>query len=277
MKNVLAPVEMHSTIDATLATAILFARRFGSYVEGMPLGPDLPDLVAFDMPVSWTAADQTAWKEMGDDARRTFEAAMAAAGAPMHDPAADGLSWGWAGESAFNDAHVASYARVFDVCVLGRPGAEPGDARMATAESALFESGRPLLLAPPVAPSALGETVVIAWNQSQETARATAFAMPILTKAKKVIVLTIPEHKVEGPSGDQLAHNLRANGAPAEFVERAASSRSHGEAILEGAAALGADLLIKGAYTQSRLRQMIFGGATTHILSKATLPVFTAS
>ena len=49
-----------------------------------------------------------------------------------------------------------------------------------------------------------------------------------------------------------------------------------GEAILAEAAAIGADLLIKGAYTQSRLRQMIFGGATSHILSAAELPVFFA-
>ena len=49
-----------------------------------------------------------------------------------------------------------------------------------------------------------------------------------------------------------------------------------GELILAEAAALGADLLIKGAYTQSRLRQMIFGGATSHILSAAELPVFFA-
>ena len=45
---------------------------------------------------------------------------------------------------------------------------------------------------------------------------------------------------------------------------------------LAEATAVGADLLIKGAYTQSRLRQMIFGGATSHILANAMLPVFMA-
>ena len=53
-------------------------------------------------------------------------------------------------------------------------------------------------------------------------------------------------------------------------------SRAAGEVILERAAALGCDLLVKCAYTQSRLRQMIFGGATRHILGHATLPVFMA-
>ena len=277
MKNILVPVEQHSSIDSVLTTALLFARRFDAYIEGVPLGPDLPDLVAFDMPVSWTVADQNTWRELAEDGRKHFQDFMAAAKVPDHEAAPDGLSSGWAGETALGDSHVSSYARIFDVTVLGRPGAERGDARMATAEAVMFDSGRPLLLAPPRAPSILGDTVVIAWNQSTETTRAVALAMPALKQARRVIVLTIPERKVEGPTGERLAHNLRANGVAAEAVDRGGKGRSHGEAILEHAAALGADMLVKGAYTQSRLRQMIFGGATSHILAKAQLPVFIAN
>ena len=274
MKNVLVPVELHSSIDSVFTSALLFARRFDSYIEGMPLGPDLPDLVAFDMPVSWTAADQNTWRELAEESQHRFADFMGAEQVPAHEAQKNNLSWGWAGEAAFGDSHVSSYARIFDLTVLGRPGAERGDARMATAEAALFESGRPVLLAPPKAPAMLGDTVVVAWNQSTETARATAFAMPILMKARRVVVLTITEHKVNGPTGEQLAHNLRANGVAAEALERSAKGRSHGDAILENAAAVGGDLLVKGAYTQSRLRQMIFGGATSLILSKAAIPVF---
>ena len=274
MKNVLVPVELHSSIDSCLVTALLFARRFGSYMEGIPLGPDLPDLVAFDMPISWTAADQNTWRELAEEAQRRFTDFMVGEKVPANSDVSHDLSWGWAGEAAFGDSQVASYARIFDVTVLGRPGPERGDARMATAEASLFESGRPVLLAPPRAPQAMGDSIVIAWNQSIETTRATAFAMPLLSQAKRVVVLTISEHKVEGPTGEQLAHNLRANGIAAEAVERSAKGRSHGDAILDHASNLGADLLIKGAYTQSRLRQLIFGGATSLILSKAEIPVF---
>lgn len=277
MKNVLVPVETHSSIDSVLATALLFARRFGSYVEGVPLGPDLPDLVAFDMPVSWTLADQNTWRELAEDGRKKFSAFMDTAGVAEHEKFPDQLSWGWAGETALGDSHVSSYARIFDVTVLGRPGPERGDARMATAEATLFESGRPVLLAPPNAPSILGDTILIAWNQSSETARAVALAMPLLKLARKVIILSIPERTVEGPTGERLAHNLRANGVPAEAVDRSGKGKSHGEAILDHAGALGADLLVKGAYTQSRLRQMIFGGATSYILGRAAMPVLMAN
>ncbi|MFX4528082.1 universal stress protein, partial [Acinetobacter baumannii] len=45
---------------------------------------------------------------------------------------------------------------------------------------------------------------------------------------------------------------------------------------LEAARAEGSDLLVKGAFTRNRLRQMIFGGATSHIMEHADLPVLMA-
>jgi nucleotide-binding universal stress UspA family protein len=141
----------------------------------------------------------------------------------------------------------------------------------------LFESGRPILIAPPAPPSKLGETIAIAWNGSTETARATAFAMPFLRQASRVIVITVegsPLH--EGPVGEQLARTLRMNGVPAEASTVKGERRSLGETLLKVSASLGVDLLVKGAYTQSRLRQMIFGGTTSHILAEATVPVFMA-
>ncbi|MGF9762442.1 universal stress protein [Microvirga sp. 0TCS3.31] len=100
--------------------------------------------------------------------------------------------------------------------------------------------------------------------------------MPFLLKAQRVILLTIEGWGVDGPKGEDLASRLQRNGAPVELVTRSMTSRSAGEAILEFAAEFHADLLVKGAYTQSRLRQMIFGGATSHILAHAKLPVLMA-
>ncbi len=273
MKNILVPIESHSSINSVLATALLLGKRFGSYLEGMPLGPDLPDLVAFDMPVSWTMADQNTWKELADDAHQHFETHMTENAVPAHVEGTRGLSFGFTGDRSFGDSQVASYARIFDITVLGRPGAERGDPRMATAEACLFESGRSVIFAPPVAPTVVGETIVIAWNQSMESARATACAMPLLRQAKKVFILTIEAHNVEGPAAEQLAQMLITHGIPVEVVHKLGQKRPAGLAYLEDCMALGGDMMIKGAYTQSRLRQMIFGGATSHILSKAKVPV----
>lgn len=276
MKNILVPIEMHSTVDSVLQTALVLARKFDSYIEGTPLGPDLPDLVAFDMPVSWTINDQNSWKELAEEAHRKFDTTMSAAGIGGKSPDGSGPSQSWSGDHSLGDSQVASLARVFDITVLGRPGSERGDPRMATAEAALFESGRPIMLAPPKTPASFGDTIVISWNQSTETARATAFAMPLLKKAKKVIVLTVENFVVDGPTGAQLAEMLARHGVAVEAVSHP-GGKSSGEDILDQTEKLGGDLLIKGAYTQSRLRQMIFGGATAHILAKAKMPVFMAN
>src|SRR5690606_4312477 len=148
--------------------------------------------------------------------------------------------------------------------------------RMSTLESALFDSGRPVLMAPPEPPATLGETVLIHWNASTETARNILFAMPILKKARRVALIAVEGALAPGPGIKDAVGYLEANGIAA--TDRTVTGRGHrpGEAILAEAAAIGADLLVKGAYTQSRLRQMIFGGATSYILSAAELPVLFA-
>ena len=123
----------------------------------------------------------------------------------------------------------------------------------------------------------MGSNILIAWNCSTEQARTIAFAMPILKRANRVVVLTVEGGAaVPGPTGQQLCHYLQLSGVPAKSLTVGLNGRLTGEAVLEHANALGCDLLIKGAYTQSRLRQFIFGGTTRYILSNATLPVFMA-
>src|SRR3712207_6310435 len=98
------------------------------------------------------------------------------------------LGYGWLENAAAGDTFVSSQARVFDVTVLGRPTSGQAEPSMATLESVLFESGRPILIAPPTPPARLGDTIAIAWNGSTETARTIAFAMPVLKQAGRVIV-----------------------------------------------------------------------------------------
>jgi nucleotide-binding universal stress UspA family protein len=214
--------------------------------------------------------------EMAKQSRDAFEAFMTKNGVARSN-ANGGLSFGWLDSAPDGDPFVGSYGRVFDLIVLGRPGASRWSRpSLTTIEAGLFESGRPVLIAPPSPPQRMGETILIAWNGSTEQARTTAFAMPLLKRANQVIVLTVQGGTVPGPTGEELARYLARNGVPSEPVTVSPEGRSTGEAILAQAAARQCDLLIKGAYTQSRLRQMIFGGATRHILAHASLPVLMA-
>src|SRR5215467_12493279 len=187
------------------------------------------------------------------------------------------LSSGWLQDAPEGDQVVGSHGRIFDVIVLGKPGRDRKGPRMTTLEAALFESGRPVLIAPPAPRPQMGTNVLIAWNCSTEQARATAFALPILKRASRVVVLTVAGGAaVPGPTGEQMCRYLQLNEVPAKPLTVGLEGRLTGEVILAHANALGCDLLIKGAYTQSRLRQMIFGGTTRYILSNAQLPVLMA-
>ena len=111
-------------------------------------------------------------------------------------------------------------------------------------------------------------------NGSTETARPIAFAKPFLERAKKVVVVSIEEASVPGPSDTEIARYLEHNDIDASVVDAKANGRNPGQAMLEESMDQGADLMVKGAYTNSRLRQMIFGGATNYILSNTEIPVF---
>jgi len=273
MKTLLVPVTLHDALPSVFATAVLVARRFGSLIEGVALRPALAEYVPVDMVGGMTwLRDEEADQAEAQDAGQRFVAAMEAAGLPRREPGAscapDAVATG--------DAFLGQYARLFSATVVGRPGADDGSPRMTTFETALFESGRPILLAPPVAPACLGEAVLIAWNGSTETARALAFAMPFLRRARRVLVVNAEGGMVPGPSAEDVARSLACEGIEAAHKALPAGRRTPGELYLDTAESFGCDLLIKGAYTQSRLRQMIFGGPTSHILSHATVPVLMA-
>jgi nucleotide-binding universal stress UspA family protein len=275
MKTILIPTEDHDTMRAVLQTARLIARTFDSYMEGFAIRPAVGTYVTVE-PVSSLAISGAFDEDTAREAQAAFEKFMNENGVPR---AADGpatFSWAWPRTEAADDAALGSHGRVFDLIMLGRPGRDVENPSMPPLESALFESGRPVMIVPRTAPASLGRNILVAWNGSTEQAHTNAFAMPFLKLADKVTVLASEGHIGDGPTAEQAALHLRRNGVKAAALTVKTGDRTNGEVILDHAASLGCDLLVKSAYTQSRLRQMIFGGATRHILAHATLPVLMA-
>ncbi|HML07579.1 MAG TPA: universal stress protein [Xanthobacteraceae bacterium] len=283
MKTILVPTEHNSSMQSALETALLLARKFGSCIEGFALRPAVADMVAMDPDAGLTLVavkenDAQMVRQAADLFRSFMErhglARRGAEAPPAEAPAS--VSWTWLDSAPSGHDFVGSYGRVFDTIVLARPGEEWQSPSMVTLESALFESGRPVIIAPPTPPRSFATNVLIAWNCSTEQARATAFAMPLLRLAERVTILTVEGATVAGPSGVELARTLKINGIAADPMTLTAGKRGPGETILTKAEELGCDLIVKGAYTQSRLRQMIFGGPTRHILAHAKVPVLMA-
>ena len=172
--------------------------------------------------------------------------------------------------------HVARRARARDLCIV--PVGAALDGQDGVAETVIFHSGRPVLLmrreAKPHA-RLTGGVAVLAWDGGVPAARAMADALPILRGMRQVRVLTILNEKAAASAGlaQDAARHLQAHG-----VETAVDEvESQGEAISRVLDAylgrVDADLLVMGAYGHSRLREVILGGATEHILRRAQIPV----
>lgn len=277
MKTILVPVELHELSQSTLQTAALLGLAFDSYIEGFTLSPALSPFMAADA-MGTMVLYQADAQDNGENAgksRQAFRKMMQAHAIPETSGTGKGPGFGWH-EETHGDDFVGNVGRAFDITVLGRPGSQYGQPRGTTLEAALFESGRPVLIAPPEPPQQFGGNILIVWNGSTETARTIAFAMPLLARADRVIVLTVEGSSMSGPDGADIATYLTRNGITCETRTVEPEGRGIGETILAETAAHGSDLIIKGAYTQSRLRQLIFGGATREIIAETTLPVFMA-
>ncbi|HEX2942790.1 MAG TPA: universal stress protein [Rhodopila sp.] len=164
---------------------------------------------------------------------------------------------------------VAAYGRGADLVVIG----DTTMSGWAVVEAALLGTGRPVLLAPPQAPSRIAGTVAIAWKDTAETARAVTAAMPFIEMAQHVIIFVV-EEQIE--LGEKSATRLRAAlswHGPNVSVERLPQDGRPPVETLLAALDGRADLLVMGAYGRSRLRQVIFGGFTRHILNGVNLPV----
>lgn len=273
MKSILLPVDHHASAESALTVAWQAARIFGSKVNAMALRPIHYQVVGAEpiVAVTFPPSEQEDTVAL-EAARKRYETFVS-----EHKEDSNGAELVWPSTAPIDDNQIASIARVYDLTVVGRPTASGDGPRMATFEAALFDGGRPILVAPPNPKATLGRNIVISWNQSTESARTVAFALDFLKKAERVSVLTVEGATVPGPDGQALCDYLNAHDIDAAELTVPSHGRKPGLAILEEAGKLDCDLLIKGAYTQSRIRQMILGGPTSQILSATTVAVFMAN
>ncbi len=279
------PAEAQSAIEA----AFLIAKRCNGHVRALNVQPNLEHpavhaLVATRMSAKAARSNlaelrASAGQEIARQAaalRQLFEACASRAGAVLTDTpgALDQPSASFEQITAFEGEAVAERGRIFDLTVLTRRG--PGGGAHDTMQAALLETGRPVLQVPPKPPASLGERILIAWNGSPQAARAVASAMPLLPAAQRVVVMSISNAGPPKPGGEELAKLLAWHGVTAESRHLPQEGRRVRDMLLTEASALGADLLVIGAYSHSRMRQIVFGGVTEHMLDRAELPVLLA-
>ena len=182
----------------------------------------------------------------------------------------------WRVETGDEPACLAEYGRLADLLVIGR-SREGEPIAMSVLEAALMATGRPILLASSKPLRATGGMVAIAWKNTREAARAVDAARPFIDAADRVVVMAVQE---EGAADDASCERLAAAIGwrnPNTVVRRfATGDRAAADVLQEAATAMGADLVVMGGYSHSRVREMVLGGFTRRILQGCELPVLMA-
>ncbi len=280
MRTLLVPFFDDEKAEGALAGACLVARRFSAHVEGLFVlrPPPVFEGEGIAMAGSYMTQFREEGRRLADGARQRFERFISAQNIGVKElgDAEDAPSASWRELEGLEGPVISDHARLFDMMIIGRDFGHPWFDWQVMCEAGLFESGRPVLVTAGHAGNSLGDRVLVAWNGGTETARAISMSMPFLTRAKSVLVLTVEGATVPGPPGDSVARHLKRNGVAASAKTVGLGGRAAGEVIISEAKELGADMIVKGAYTNSRLRQLVFGGATRYLMSKASLPLLLA-
>jgi protein CrcB len=264
--SILAILDRPQTEPAVLAAAALVAQRVGdARIEALHLRHD--SLEGF-MPSEEVMTRQR---------REEFEAAVAGKSAEMH-----GIFAAWRQASGIGEWRevigeagkvIAAAAAHADLTVIGHgPGRYQGDTREAI-HVALFDAKLATLLVPETVPASLGRNVAVAWKPGEAADRAIDAALPLLLRAERVIVLMETEDGNQDAEPAGRLQRLRQGGVPVMVHRFEAGGRKIGDALIEEAHGVDADLLVMGAYTHSRLAEFVLGGATRDVLASADLPV----
>ena len=285
IKNMLVPVGDIARDEGAIGTALLLTQEFGGHADCMFVTGDVSDVIPAGAMGLFESVQVQIREEYDHDqdekqklARQRFDDMLEERNIDYRENAlpAELPSASWEIANGLASEIVATRGGAYDMVIVGRPVRDQTTVAELSAEAALFRTGRPVLIAPPVSPPSIGEAVVIGWNRSASSARSISAALPLLLMSRSVTIVTVTTGAKQGPSPQDMAKYLSWHEVQAEVVEIPPDHRLVGEVLLEEAQRVSADLLVMGAYSHSRLRELILGGVTRHVLQNADLPVLMA-
>lgn len=277
-KDVIALVIATERDEAALAAAERMGAAHDAHITAALLTPLPDEPLAYEPTVVagiWAELLGRARHE-ADAERKRLEARLARVGRPFGIEQVEALArdLGRVG---------AVHARYHQVAVIAGPraGDEARDQTEELIEGVLHHSGRPALVVPPAwGDRPIGTRILVAWDASREATRALAEATPLLAAAQAVAVVTVdakPKAFGHGERpGANIAGHLARLGVSVEVRNIDGLGRPVSDALAAEASAFGADLIVMGAYAHSRLRDLVFGGATRDFLANVPVPLLLA-
>lgn len=273
IKTMLVYLPSETLAEPVLKAAIALAKPHGAHVVGLHLQASYYPAygeVAIAMPPDVIEQMRQPLRERAQKLKESFNAHMAEAG----------VSAEWrSGTSEYS----ALPSRIVDEAVSADlvlcPKVEAGEVDVTTLdlpERLILEGGRPVLVIPGAAHNIPPKRVLIAWNNSPQSARAVFDALDLMSEATAVTVLTIADdedaRKEAEETAGKLTASLERHGIEAKIDAVAASHTSASDYLMERLKEDGADLLVMGCYGHSRFRELVFGGVTRTMLAGVNVP-----
>jgi nucleotide-binding universal stress UspA family protein len=288
MKSILVPIPDTAVNGAAIETAIKVTKLLDGHLEGFyietPVTPQggapgtLSEAHGYGSGAAAARLTEQQYERLAEErerraqgARTEFQRLCHAQGVPLDasDDVFDLPSASWRQAQGAYAVAVKARAPAHDLMVVPSPGAaEPA---REIAEQVLLDTGRPVLLAASEPASHPAEAAMIAWYPSLQAWRAVAAAVPLLGKDGRVEVVTVgKDDDGVAESRADVVRYLGWHGIAATTRVLEPISRRIGDTLLEAAAEAEAGMLVMGAYSHSRLREMLLGGVTRDVLAKAT-------
>ena len=282
MRVIFVPVADRPECATALNTAFTFGHTVGASVIGCHIRPrsyspirlpsnlNLSKLTNEDFEWQATSKPEDA-KKAGTSAKALFSRLAERHGYKLlrHPRARPGAVW--MEKSGSPNKVIGIMGAVADLLVLSRPSTKGGTLARQFLLASLLKSSRPVLVLPQTEKRTIGKRICIAWNQSVEAAQAVAATMPLLTQADRVSIVTCGAETRAGPKSSQLAAYLKYWGIQSEHVST--RGKDEPKEIVAAYKSTGSDLLLMGAYSRSRMSQLIFGGVTEYMLKRTSIPV----
>jgi nucleotide-binding universal stress UspA family protein len=286
VKSILVPMAGSAIDRYALDLALVLARPSAALIEGLYSRRDPAEALAYggmgmggELIGIGEIMEQLEREGRAGSARarRTFDDWAATTG--LHDGSkavtSGRVSVEWQEDTGTPDQIVTRAGARADLVVCAALQREPG-IEQDFIEAALFGAARPVVLAPHKLPGDPFRSAVIAWNGSHEANRTVAAALALLPRFDTVHLFCEAEGHRPPQDSEQVLKLLARHGVEARRLAPHKPTGDLGPDLLKAAASVDASMLIMGAFTHGRTRQMVFGGVTHHVLHHTKLPTFLA-
>ncbi len=272
MRVLLTPVADRPESAKALKATFDLGHRLGASVRGCHIRPHRYSGVSLSSDFAEAAWRKKSTKKAPTAAKALFAELAAQNGYEVIRRARQEPGALWQEKVGSPDKIMGIEGPASDLVVVSRPPGQGGVADMFM-RAALFHSARPVLLLPPAGRRNLGRNICVAWNQSPSVSHAVSASLPLLEAAESVTFITAGPEDAPGPKALQMVNYLKFHGIKADRVMT--NGHDVESELFSVARDIGANLMIAGAYSHSRWREMIFGGTTRYLIYEARLPVLT--